>query len=941
MTHTFHRLPGQRGPWPLRLKKRAGASLLGLCCAFGAVPQALAQTQATGATAAHGFSIPAQSLAGALIAFGQQSGQQVTVDPQLVKGVKSPGVNGDMSNDAALAYLLQGTGIGWGYQDGALIFHRLPTAGNGPVTLENTIVLGFTEENSFQGATVIDHKAIQAFPGANGDITTLLQMHPAVQFSSEQKASNTPGEIDPADISINGAKFYQNNFMIDGMSINNDLDPGAHGYNETRQFDAAPSRSHGIALDADLLEEVKVYDSNVPAEYGGFNGGVVDAITRRPSQDLHGKFSYAMTQSAWTNYHITAQDQEAFDNASNEQYQPDFKKTTLRGMLEGHLTDDFGAILSFSQKRSVIPLHRYADGYTSPNGDNEKDQTRELDNYMLKTYWNVNDRLSLDASFIKAPQESTYFREGYINSGFTNINGGWQGSLKAVWEGDSARWTHTVALSDLNSSRTTEASDMIGWYYSSVKNWGIPLSNTSRSGEGSYGDLDQSQRGIDYKLKAEWQAFNWAGAEHQITSGMELSRTEATWERKNQATSALIGKRDNVPTCLNNDALCSIGLMLNGTTRQWANTVNVYGAGKLDLTETKYAFYVQDAIQIGKLGLRPGLRFEGDDYMQDQNLAPRFAGDYDFFGDRSTVLVFGVNRYYGRNLFKYRLADGRQAFNTRYTRTTQDGAWTSIQGKNLNKFSDLNVPYDDEWTLGLDQVWLNTDFRLKYVHREGKDKIVRATNRVVGMGAAAGYDTNYYTYTNVASSESDNLSLTITPKHEFKWLGTRSSVQAAFDWSRTKDAYGTYDSGVNEDQFADDDVIYDGKRMAYSELPASDFNRPWTARLTTITEIPQWNVTVSNFFRYRGAYEQIISTGATQVIGDETLVVYDSAEVKAAPTWDLRVKWEIPTGKDQALFAAVDVTNVTDHVNEIVGKSSSVVSYEVGRQYWLEVGYRF
>ena len=560
---------------------------------------------------------------------------------------------------------------------------------------------------------------------------------------------------------------------------------------------------------------------------------------------------------------------------------------------------------------------------------------------MLKTYWNVNDRLSLDASFIKAPQENTYFREGYINSGFTNVNGGWQGSLKAVWEGDSARWTHTVALSDLNSSRTTEASDMIGWYYSSVKNWGIPLSNTSRSGEGSYGDLDQSQRGIDYKLKAEWQAFNWAGGEHQFTSGMELSRTEATWERKSQATSALIGKRDNVATCLNNDPLCSIGLMLNGTTRQWANTVNVYGAGKLDLTETKYAFYVQDAIQIGKLGLRPGLRFEGDDYMQDQNLAPRFAGDYDFFGDRSTVLVFGVNRYYGRNLFKYRLADGRQAFNTRYTRTTQDGAWTSVQGKNLNKFSDLNVPYDDEWTLGLDQVWLNTDFRLKYVHREGKDKIVRATNRVVGTGAAAGYDTNYYTYTNVASSESDNLSLTITPKHEFKWLGTRSSVQAAFDWSRTKDAYGTYDSGVNEDQFADDDVIYDGKRMAYSELPASDFNRPWTARLTTITEIPQWNVTVSNFFRYRGAYEQIISTSATQVIGDETLVVYDSAEVKAAPTWDLRVKWEIPTGNDQALFAAVDVTNVTDHVNEIVGKSSSVVSYEVGRQYWLEVGYRF
>ncbi|WP_164444615.1 hypothetical protein, partial [Pseudomonas viridiflava] len=79
MTHTLHRLPGQRGPWPLRLKQTAGAGLLGLCCAFGAVPPALAQAQ-TADKAAHGFSIPAQPLAGALIAFGQQSGQQVSVD---------------------------------------------------------------------------------------------------------------------------------------------------------------------------------------------------------------------------------------------------------------------------------------------------------------------------------------------------------------------------------------------------------------------------------------------------------------------------------------------------------------------------------------------------------------------------------------------------------------------------------------------------------------------------------------------------------------------------------------------------------------------------------------------------------------------------------------------------------------------------------------------
>ncbi len=946
MNQSLVHFSSNSSPWRLYLKTVAVGGLLSMCCALAPHSIVFAQPQSIDAsTAVHDFNIPAQSLADALISFGQQSGLQISVNPQLLVGLRSAGVNGQLSADIALSNLLQDTGISWKLQDNTLVFHRLPklqTGAEQPLKLNNTVVLGFTEENSYQGATVIDRKAIQAFPGANGDITTLLQMHPSVQFSSSQQKSTTPGEIDPADISINGAKFYQNNFMIDGLSINNDLDPGAHGYSQTRQFDAAPSRSHGIALDADLLQEVKVYDSNVPAEYGGFNGGVVDAITRRPSQALHGKLSYSMSRSAWTKYHISEHEQEGFDTASNEQYQPEFEKTTLRGMLEGHLTENFGAILSFSQKRSTIPLNLYTGGYTSPDHDSSKDQTRKLDNYMLKTYWDVNDRLMLKASFIKSPQENTYFRENYKNADFTNSSGGWQGSFKAVWDGDLARWSQTLALKDLNSSRQSEANDTITWYYSDVKNWGRPETNNSRSGEGSFGNLDQTQRSIDYKLKTEWQGFNWAGTEHNMSSGLELTRNQAIWERDSMATSAAMNKRDNIATCTNNDSLCSIGQLLNGKTRQWAGTRMEYGAGKLELTEHKYALYITDNIQFGKLGLRPGLRLEGDDYMEKKNLAPRFAGDYDVFSDRSTVLVFGANRYYGRNIFKYRLNEGRQGFNTMFTRTTQDGDWRATQVKNTNKFSDLKVPYDDEWTLGLDQRWLNTDFRLKYVHRDGKDKVVRASSRVQGLGPEAGFENIYYTYTNMGSSESDNITLSITPLQDFQWLGTRTSLQMAFDWSQSKDAYGTYDSGINADQYDDADVFYDGKRIAYSELPASDFSRPWTARLTTITEIPQWSLTVSNFLRYRGAYDQLIDTGDITSVNGSDLAVYDIAKVKAAPSWDMRVSWDIPTGQEQALFVAVDVTNVTDQVNEIVSSSSTArTSYEIGRQYWLEVGYRF
>ncbi len=937
----------------LRRQKLALSISLSMLVLGGTLPPATGQVWASEAASGqlqqeHAFDIPAQPLADALIEFAQQAGIQISVDSDLIKSTASPGVKGQVSAQQALQRLLAGSGLRWKDNAGnSLTLEPDPAAAikSHSETLQtpDVVVLGKVE-NAYIGETVIDRRAIEAFAGGNGDITNLLKMHPSVQFSSTQQSSLTPGEINPADISINGARYYQNNFMIDGININNDLDPGEYTYNSIQQYDSAPSRSQGIALDADLLEKVVVYDSNVPAEYGGFNGGVIDAMTRRPSQELHGKVSTSMTRSSWTKYHIQESDQENFDYPTTGQYQPEFVKTTVRGTLEGHLSDDLGLLFNFSRKQSTIPQYQFAQGY--PGENEKKDNTRQIDNFLLKSYWNVNDRLSIDGSLTYAPQENYHFIPNRINSGFDLQQGGQQGSLKAQWLGDEATWTHKLALTEVISSRKAESDDYINWYYSTDKNWGNAISNTSRSAEGSFGDIEQTQRSAIYSLKADWLPKELFGMEHRFTTGLELSTQQALWERPQEASATTGFTRDNGTSCAGISGSCSVGRLLNGASRQWSSTRTVYAAGDVEASENKYALFAQDEMVLGRLTLRPGLRLEGEDYMDQKTLAPRFTVRYDLFGDGNTLLTAGANRYYGRNLFKYRLADGRQALNSTWRRSSATGDWTVTSSQaNTNKFSQLDIPYDDELQLGLEQYWLDTDWRLNYVRRFGRDQIMRSYANTVGLGQGDGvtYIRNYYVYTNAGSSESDTLTLSITPRSTFDAFGSKTNVQFAADWTHQRTANGNYDTILGTDEYNDDLVYYDGSLVRYSQLPAGDFNRPWTLRLTTITDIPRLNLTWSNFFRYRGPYEQIVTTGDTIDLGGATYDFYDTQSIKGAPTWDARLHWQQPTGKDQALFVKLDITNVLDQVNRVSYNSSGTnySYYEVGRQYMLEVGYQF
>lgn len=926
MSHAFQ---------PNRLARLlAGSSLLVL---LGLAPLAQANDAATPA-AAHAvrtFTIPAQDLAGALLSFGRQSGLQIGAPSAVLAGKRTTGAQGRMSAAQALDRLLAGSGLVWKFTPQG-VHIGAPARAEGTLELGSTLVQGLQAPP--MGTSTLGRRQIEGLPAGNGDITSLLKINPNVQFDDGQLSSKTPGEISPANISINGAKPWQNLFTVDGMGMNNDLNPGSTSNSLTE----VPGRSQGLALDTDLLESVTVYDSNVPAAFGGFNGGVIDARTRKPSQELRGKVSVQMARSEWTEYHLDKDDPKLADfEAAFGANQPEFDKLITRATLEGHVTDDFGLLANVSRKESTVPSRNFALSHTSDIATRQHDETRRIDNYYLKASWKISDDWALDVSATHAPE----IHEGRVSNSFDSKYVLKQGgeSLGAIlqWNAPLARVEQRLGWNRLENSRDSENDYMRAWRWSESKNW----SGTALASEGSHGNLEQRQETLGYTLKVDWNSFSALGLEHAVQSGLEITRREYAYERASPYASNALNDTASTTWCDSADPWCSLGATVNGWPGQYIRKYTLIEADTIEFADTAWAIFLQDEIRYARLTVRPGVRVDADDYMDKTTVSPRFAADLDVFGDDRTHVTAGANRYYGRNLATYRLRDGVAAMAVSYARDDQNSPWVAgRRAANGYKFNQLDIPYDDELALGFSHVQWDTEFAFKYVNRKGRDQIAQDWGSQIGQ-PSTDTDTlaaNYSTFYNGGKSESDIYALTITPLREIELWGTRNSGQLSLDWTDTvSSSFSDYTQRTGLLWIDNPIIRYDGTFMRYSDRPADNFNRPWTLRLNTLTRIPEWNLSWSNFLRYRDGYRRIALTSERADYNGQQVRVWEKTDYSGALTWDLRLAWELPTVRNQAVFVNLDVTNVLDEVIVSSADSNDVPTYEVGRQFMVEVGYRF
>ena len=147
-----------------------------------------------------------------------------------------------------------------------------------------TVVEVTTEAPAVQLASsdisaVVTANTVRELPLNGRSWTDLAALQPGVDTIQTQPSFATGADRGNRgfgqQLTISGARPQQNNYRLDGVSLND-------------YANGAPGSVLGGNLGVDAIQEFSVLTSNYSAEYGKTSGGVVNAITRSGTNSLHG-----------------------------------------------------------------------------------------------------------------------------------------------------------------------------------------------------------------------------------------------------------------------------------------------------------------------------------------------------------------------------------------------------------------------------------------------------------------------------------------------------------------------------------------------------------------------------------------------------------------------------------------------------------------------------
>lgn len=138
-------------------------------------------------------------------------------------------------------------------------------------------------------SATVNATTVRELPLNGRSWTDLAALQPGVSTIQTQPGFQTGSDRGNRgfgqELTISGARPQQNNYRLDGVSLND-------------YANGAPGSVLGGNLGVDAIQEFSVLTSNYSAEYGKTSGGVVNAITRSGTNAVHGSVYEFLRNSA-------------------------------------------------------------------------------------------------------------------------------------------------------------------------------------------------------------------------------------------------------------------------------------------------------------------------------------------------------------------------------------------------------------------------------------------------------------------------------------------------------------------------------------------------------------------------------------------------------------------------------------------------------------------
>ena len=476
------------------------------------------------------------------------------------------------------------------------------------------------------------------------NISSVMAMAPGVSDSDGAGAANP---------SINGASGLENEYIINGA---NTTDPGFGGFGTfSRVYGPL-----GNGINFDFVQEVQMQTGGFEAQYGQALGGVVNVLTKSGSNQFHADvFGYFQPQQF-----------EATRTNANPLLTNKFDYLVHQGSIDyggdagGYIIKEklfwYGGInplTSHTYKQADPSYANYALGVV--------DQQSKTYDYTAKLNYNLGSRHQFEGSVFGDPSHtpmqfnapvSTTSAPGPVDTGVeSKLNYGtrtWTGRYTGAL---TSHWVATVNYSNYYNS-FTETPKANG--YQVTDNTPVQAGTGGSITYGGLGFIEGSESKVNQLTVSSSHLFSLLGG-HNVTFGYQFENDLYNDIQKYTGADFTL---PNLPELGEAAGKTVYGAAF---TRTYENSADPTSPIVLKFTrgnysspavvaETRYhAGYIQDTWSFGRLTIKPGLRFEQQSMIGNQqtyvfghNWAPRIGVIFDPFNDRKTKIGASWGRFY-------------------------------------------------------------------------------------------------------------------------------------------------------------------------------------------------------------------------------------------------------------------------------------------------------